>query len=100
MSHHHNPKNMLDLPLMVFICLYVLECEPTAQGLSRYYVGVTRNLSHRFSQHFSGKGSCYTKKYPPIRVVHVKYKATISDETKYTLALIRLVDIGRVRGGP
>ena len=67
-------------PLLVHSCVYVLECYG-----GRYYVGVSQNLSHRFAQHFSRRGSQMTRKYRPVRVVEVIYGGDYQVEKKTTL---------------
>ncbi|MFT4300085.1 MAG: GIY-YIG nuclease family protein [Aeromicrobium sp.] len=44
--------------------VYLLRC---ADGT--YYVGSTRNLSHRLQQHACGKGSAYTSTRLPVELV-------------------------------
>ena len=43
---------------------YVLKLEQ-----DKYYIGKTSNLDHRLENHFNGKGSEATKKYPPIECI-------------------------------
>jgi predicted GIY-YIG superfamily endonuclease len=45
--------------------MYILEC---ADG--SYYVGSTRNLEQRLSQHQSGKGAKYTSRRLPVKLVY------------------------------
>lgn len=45
--------------------LYILELEG-----GNYYVGITGNFARRMEQHFSGKGSAWTRLHPAVRVVH------------------------------
>ena len=72
------------LPLLVNSSLYILELEG-----DRYYVGISINLSHRLAQHFSGRGSQFTRTYPPVRVSLVIYKANLDTEREKTLEYIR-----------
>ena len=48
--------------------IYVLLCES-----NKYYVGkTTKDVTVRFSEHQSGKGSEWTRKYPPVKIVEIK----------------------------
>lgn len=53
--------------------MYILEC---CDG--SYYVGSTKNLELRFSQHQSGKGSKYTSGRLPVRLVYCEEYERIS----------------------
>jgi putative endonuclease len=54
--------------------IYILEC---CDG--SYYVGSTKNLELRFSQHQSGKGSRYTSGRLPVQLVYCEEYERISD---------------------
>lgn len=43
---------------------YILRC-----GDGTYYVGSTRNLELRMTQHYAGKGSAYTSRRMPVELV-------------------------------
>jgi putative endonuclease len=45
--------------------MYILECSDGS-----YYVGSTRDLMDRLSQHLSGMGSAYTSKRLPVKLVY------------------------------
>ena len=45
--------------------VYALACEGGS-----IYIGQTEDLRQRWQQHSSGKGGCWTKRHPPVRVVH------------------------------
>jgi len=45
--------------------VYALECEDDS-----IYVGQTENIEERWKQHASGKGAEWTKRHPPVRLVH------------------------------
>jgi predicted GIY-YIG superfamily endonuclease len=78
---------------MVFI--YVLRC---VNG--KYYVGKTdRAVDLRFAEHLSGNGSQWTKKYPPIEVVHSSISKSNLDEDIYVKQYMQLYGIDNVRGG-
>lgn len=75
--------------------IYVLKCEK-----NRYYIGKTdRPLQSRVEEHFYGKGSAWTKKYKPIKVVEEIKDADEFDEDKYTKKYMKKYGISHVRGG-
>lgn len=47
--------------------MYILEC---ANG--KFYTGSTNSLKLRLEQHYRGEGSNYTRKYLPVRLVHLE----------------------------
>ena len=82
-------------PLLVHSCVYVLECHG-----GRYYVGVSQNLSHRFAQHFSRRGSQMTRTYRPVRVEKVIYGGDYQVEKKTTLEYVRKYGFNMADGTP
>ncbi len=54
--------------------MYILECSDDS-----YYVGSTKNLDLRFSQHQSGKGSKYTSGRLPVTLVYSEEYDRVSD---------------------
>jgi putative endonuclease len=54
--------------------MYILQCSGES-----YYVGSTRNLELRFSQHQSGKGSRYTSRRLPVQLVYCEEYDRVSD---------------------
>ena len=54
--------NCLTVPCVT----YVLLCEK-----GKYYVGKSHNLNNRMGQHFTGKGSKWTKMFKPVRILQV-----------------------------
>ncbi|MFZ5859074.1 MAG: GIY-YIG nuclease family protein [Chloroflexota bacterium] len=54
--------------------MYILEC---ADG--SYYVGSTKNLEQRLSQHQSGKGAKYTSGRLPIKLVYSEEYSRVSE---------------------
>ena len=75
--------------------IYVLLCEK-----NRYYIGKTdRPLKARIEEHFRQKGSEWTKKYKPIKVVETIKDADEFDEDKYTKKYMKKYGINKVRGG-
>ena len=45
--------------------MYILECSD-----GTYYVGSTKDLEYRFSEHQQGKGAKYTSRRLPVRLVY------------------------------
>lgn len=68
---------------------------------NKYYIGRTdrRRWEDRISEHFNGKGSIWTKKYPPIELDYVIHNADPYDEDKWTLKYMEYYGINNVRGG-
>jgi putative endonuclease len=54
--------------------MYILQCSDDS-----YYVGSTKNLELRFSQHQSGKGSRYTSGRLPVQLVYCEEYDCVSD---------------------
>lgn len=54
--------------------MYILQCSDDS-----YYVGSTKNLDLRFSQHQSGKGSRYTSGRLPVTLVYCEEYDRVSD---------------------
>jgi len=54
--------------------MYILKC-----GDGSYYVGSTRNLDLRFTQHQEGKGSRYTSKRLPVQLVYYEEYDKVSE---------------------
>jgi len=54
--------------------MYILQCSDDS-----YYVGSTKNLDLRFSQHQSGKGSSYTSGRLPVKLVYCEEYNRVSD---------------------
>ena len=54
--------------------MYILQCSDGS-----YYVGSTKNLDLRFSQHQSGKGSRYTSGRLPVTLVYCEEYKRVSD---------------------
>jgi putative endonuclease len=54
--------------------MYILQCSDDS-----YYVGSTKNLKLRFTQHQSGKGSKYTSGRLPVQLVYCEEYDRVSD---------------------
>ena len=48
--------------------VYVLECED-----NKYYVGYTKHIHRRMSEHFNSSGSSWTKKYKPLKILEISF---------------------------
>ena len=73
--------------------VYVLKLED-----ERYYVGRTSNFMQRMNEHFTLRGSEYTKKYKPIKVVEVIEEKDMYDERDKTLEYMQKYGYEKVRG--
>ena len=76
------------------VSIYILQL---AEG--KYYVGKTNHPGFRLERHFNAKGSMWTQKYPPIRVVELIGGCDDFDEDKYTIKYMERYGINNVRGG-
>jgi hypothetical protein len=76
------------------IYVYILKLQH-----DKYYIGKTTNIKNRIKNHYSGKGSAWTRKYKPIKVVEIKECCDNFDEDKYTKMYMSIYGIDNVRGG-
>jgi hypothetical protein len=74
--------------------IYILQLEK-----EKYYVGKSSDPINRTAQHFRGKGSAWTEKYPPISVIEIIENCDSFDEDKYTKIYMAKHGIANVRGG-
>lgn len=74
--------------------IYILECQD-----NKYYIGRTNNIDDRLSEHFTHKGSEWTKKYPPIRLIEEINDSDNFEEDKQTKMYMANYGIDNVRGG-
>lgn len=70
----------------------------------KYYIGYTKNLTKRLWVHFLGKGSKWTKRYPPVAIVFSKRYNKDKEyllEVENFLTIFYMIRYGRdnVRGG-
>ena len=79
---HHHPITWL----------YVLHLKD-----DHYYVGTTKDLSRRFDEHWSGEGSAFTHKYPPIEVIGIFRDKQPLDEDSKVKELMLIHGIDKVR---
>ena len=73
--------------------LYVLQCEK-----GKYYVGKTSDVMRRFEEHKSGKGSAWTSKYKPTKLIECKAITSPHDENNTTKDYMKKYGIDNVRG--
>ena len=76
------------------LSIYILLLED-----NKYYVGKTYNINMRLEQHNTSKGSLWTKKYKPIKILKIISDCDDFDEDKYTLNCMKTYGIENVRGG-
>ena len=75
--------------------IYVLKLEG-----GKYYVGRTnKKVVQRFKEHINGKGSAWTRKYKPIKILDVILNRDKFDEDKITKQYMEKYGIENVRGG-
>lgn len=74
--------------------LYILKLEK-----QKYYIGKTKNIKTRITNHFEQNGSEWTKIYKPISVIKIISSCDEFDEDKYTKIYMRKYGIDNVRGG-
>jgi predicted GIY-YIG superfamily endonuclease len=74
--------------------LYVLQCEK-----GKYYVGKTTDVMKRFEEHKSGKGSAWTSKYKPVKILECRGLTSNHDENNVTKDYMKKHGIEHVRGG-
>ncbi len=85
--------DLKDCIINAYCLVYILRLEQ-----DKYYVGSTDHLNSRLFQHYNNKGSNWTKKYKPIKIVGIKI-GNRETETKVTLAMMKKHGIENVRGG-
>ena len=54
--------------------MYILECSD-----GTYYIGSTKNLEYRLSEHQEGKGAKYTSRRLPVRLVYFEEYERVVD---------------------
>jgi hypothetical protein len=74
--------------------IYILRLEK-----NKYYVGTSGNLVKRLKDHFSGRGSAWTKKYKPLEVVDIIENRDMFTEDNTTKTFMFRYGIDDVRGG-
>jgi predicted GIY-YIG superfamily endonuclease len=74
--------------------IYVLKLQH-----GKYYVGKTNNPERRLTEHIYGKGSEYTKVYPPLKQIELREIKSEFDEDSCTKEYMAKYGIDNVRGG-
>ena len=74
--------------------LYVLQLQN-----GKYYVGKTTDMNRRYEEHKSGKGSSWTSKHKPVKILEVRPVKDAHDENNTTKDLMKKYGIDNVRGG-
>jgi len=75
--------------------LYVLELSN-----KKYYVGKTTDIIRRYEEHKNGKGSAWTSKYKPLKMLLCRALEGVHDENNTTKDYMKKYGIEHVRGGP
>ena len=65
----------------------------------KYYIGKTKNVDKRWTEHTAGCGSGWTKKYPPVSLVKSVVSTSQFDEDRYVKEYMGKYGIENVRGG-
>jgi hypothetical protein len=65
----------------------------------KYYVGKTTDVMRRYEEHKSGKGSAWTSKYKPVKMLECRPLESVHDENNKTKDLMKKYGIEHVRGG-
>ena len=74
--------------------IYVLRLEG-----GNYYIGKSDNVIKRYQEHVNGKGSAWTRKYPPIKLELTRSMQGDHDENNTTKDYMKKYGIDKVRGG-
>jgi predicted GIY-YIG superfamily endonuclease len=74
--------------------LYVLQLE-----YGKWYIGKTDNIKKRYEQHKTGRGSAWTSKFPPVKLVECRPLKDEFDEDNTTRQYMKKYGISNVRGG-
>lgn len=65
----------------------------------KYYIGKSDDLHKRYHEHLEGRGSAWTRKHVPIKLIQVISDASPFDEDKYTKEYMAKYGVDNVRGG-
>jgi hypothetical protein len=66
---------------------------------NNFYIGKSNNPLKRIEQHMTGKGSVWTKKYPPVSIEKIIPNVSVFDEDKFVKMYMAEHGIDKVRGG-
>jgi predicted GIY-YIG superfamily endonuclease len=64
-----------------------------------YYIGKSDNPAKRFEEHINGRGSAWTRKYAPVKLMRTILNASPFDEDRYVKEYMAKYGIEKVRGG-
>lgn len=67
---------------------------------NKYYIGKTKKITYRLTDHFNEGGSSWTKMYKPISLNELRPNCSDSDEQVVTQEYMKKYGIDNVRGGP
>jgi len=68
-------------------------------GDGKYYIGKTKNVEKRWTEHITGNGSGWTKRYKPMSLIKTVVSTSYFDEDKYVKEYMSKYGIENVRGG-
>ena len=74
--------------------IYILLCQQ-----NKYYIGKSHQPNIRIKDHFSNRGSVWTKNYPPIKTIETIPDADDFEEDLQTKKYMQKYGIDNVRGG-
>jgi len=74
--------------------IYVLQCQS-----GKYYIGKTTDVMRRFNDHKIGKGSAWTNKYKPTKMLECRTLTGEHAENNTTKDYMKKYGIENVRGG-
>ncbi len=74
--------------------IYVLECQK-----GKYYIGKTNNIERRIEEHLETRGSAWTRKYRPIKIIRIIENQPLYMEDVITKEYMLKYGINNVRGG-
>ena len=66
---------------------------------NKFYVGKSRNVTKRYTEHLNGVASLWTKKYKPVAIDKVIENVSPFEEDKMTKEYMSIHGINNVRGG-
>ena len=74
--------------------IYILKLES-----KKWYIGISENIENRINNHIKGKGSRWTNKYKPLKLIKSYKIKDLHDEDKVTIEYMEKYGIINVRGG-
>ena len=94
-------RESMDAGIHIRPLCYCLELEPSRPGARpNYYVGISLCSLHcRLAQHWSGRGSKWTRQHKPVKIHSIRWGGT-DVERRVTIQMARVYGAAHVRGGP